>query len=130
MGGRGEITGGVSCAYRGAKSKNAGDPIEIIAPSEGVGWELESFAIVKNTKNLKAARQLADWSVTEKAMKIYNREYAVVAMPGIAKPVKNFPPGILSKMIQNDFAWAAKNRIRILNEWRKRYDARSEPKKK
>ena len=127
---RGEITVGVSFAYRGAKSKNAGAPIEIIAPSEGVGWDLESFAIVKNTKNLKAARQLADWSVTEKAMKIYNREYAVVAMPGIAKPVKNFPPGILSKMIQNDFAWAAKNRIRILNEWRKRYDAKSEPKKK
>ncbi len=127
---RGEIPIGVSFAYRGAKSKNAGAPIEIIAPIEGVGWDLESFAIVKNTKKLKAARALADWSITKKAMVIYNREYAVVTMPGIAKPVKNFPPGILSKMIQNDFAWAAKNRIRILNEWRKRYDAKSEPKKK
>ena len=51
-------------------------------------------------------------------------------MPGVAKPVKNFPPKILDKMIKNDFAWAAKNRIRILKEWQKRYDAKSEPKKK
>ncbi len=126
----GEIPIGVSFAYRGAKSKNKGAPIEIVAPAEGVGWDLESFAIVRNTKNLAAARALADWSVTLKANKIYNQEYAVVAMPGVAKPVKNFPPKILEKMIKNDFAWAAKNRIRILKEWQKRYDAKSEPKKK
>ena len=127
---RGEIPIGISFAYRGAKSKNAGAPIEIIAPIEGIGWDLESFAIVKNTKKLAAARKLADWSVTKKAMVIYNKEYAVVAMPGVAKPVKNFPPGILTKMIKNDFAWAAKNRVRILNKWRDKYDAKSEPKKK
>ncbi len=125
---KGEIPIGVSFAYRGAKSKNAGAPLEVIAPSEGVGWDLESFGIVKNTKNLKAAQALADWSVSKKAQEIYNEEYAVVAMPGIAKPVKNFPPGIEDKMIKNDFKWAASNRIRILDEWRKRYDGKSEPK--
>lgn len=125
---KGEIPIGVSFAYRGAKSKNAGAPLEIVAPSEGVGWDLEAFAIVSNTKNLKAAQALADWSVTEKANRIYNEAYAVVAMPGIAKPVKNFPPNIDKKMIKNDFQWAADNRIRILDEWRKRYDGKSEPK--
>ncbi len=127
---KGEIPIGVSFAYRGAKSKNAGAPLEVVAPAEGVGWDLEAFGIVRNTKNLKAARALADWSVTKKANKIYNEEYAVVAMPGVAKPVKNFPPGIENKMIKNDFDWAAANRIRILDEWRKRYDGKSEPKKK
>lgn len=125
---KGEIPIGVSFAYRGAKSKNDGAPLEVVAPSEGVGWDLESFGIVHNTKNLKAAQALADWSVTKKAQEIYNEEYAVVAMPGIAKPVKNFPPGIEDKMIDNDFQWAASNRIRILDEWRKRYDGKSEPK--
>jgi iron(III) transport system substrate-binding protein len=126
----GEIPIGVSFAYRGAKSKAKGAPIDIIAPSEGVGWDLESFGIVKNTKKLDAARKLADWSVTKKANEIYNEEYAVVAMPGIAKPVKYFPKEILDKMIKNDFAWAAANRIRILKEWQNRYGAKSEPKKK
>jgi iron(III) transport system substrate-binding protein len=125
---KGEIPIGISFAYRGAKSKNSGAPLEVVAPIEGVGWDLEAFAIVRNTKNLKAARALADWSVTKKANEIYNEEYAVVAMPGVAKPVKNFPPGIEAKMIKNDFQWAADNRIRILDEWRKRYDSKSEPK--
>jgi iron(III) transport system substrate-binding protein len=127
---KGEIPIGISFAYRGAKSKNAGAPLEVIAPVEGIGWDLESFAIVKNTKKLAAAKKLADWSVSRKAMVIYNEEYAVVAMPGVAKPVKNFPAGILEKMIKNDFAWAAKNRVRILNKWRDKYDSKSEPKKK
>ncbi len=126
----GEIPIGVSFAYRGAKSKSKGAPLEVIAPREGVGWDMEAFAIVANTKHLKAAQALADWSVTHKANLIYNEEYAVVAMPGVAKPVKNFPIGIEGKMIDNDFAWAAKNRIRILDEWRRRYDSKSLPKKK
>jgi iron(III) transport system substrate-binding protein len=124
----GEIPVGISFAYRGAKLKNDGAPVEVIAPSEGVGWEVEAFGIVKGTKNLAAAQALADWSVTRKANEIYNREYAVVAMPGIAQEVKNFPPNILDRMITNDFAWAAANRQRILAEWQKRYGAKSEPK--
>lgn len=125
---KGEIPIGVSFAYRGAKSKNGGAPLEVVAPNEGVGWDLESFGIVNNTKHLAAAKALADWSVSEKAQRIYNEEYAVVTMPGIAKPVKNFPPGIEGKMIKNDFQWAASNRMRVLDEWRKRYDGKSEPK--
>ena len=30
--------------------------------------------------------------------------------------------------MKNDFAWAAKNRDKILAEWTKRYDGKSEPK--
>ena len=119
----GEVPIGVSFAYRGAKSKNAGAPLEIIAPDEGVGWDLESFGIVKGAKNLEAAKALADWSVSRRANEIYNEEYAVVAMPGVAKPVKNFPPKIHEKMIDNDFVWAGKHRARILKEWQKRYSA-------
>ena len=68
-------------------------------------------------------------SVTEKANKLYNEGYAVVAIPGLAKPVEYFPAGITEAMIDNDFEFAANNRNRILAEWQKRYDAKSEPKK-
>ena len=61
-------------------------------------------------------------------MKLYNEGYAVVAIDGIAKPVKFFPEGLTEKMIDNDFQWAAENRKRILKEWQARYDAKSEPK--
>ena len=125
---RGEVPIGVSFAYRGAKSKAQGAPIDIVLPSEGVGWEMEATAIVKGTKNLEEAQKLVDWSVTEKANRMYNEVYAVIAMPELAKPVEHFPEGILEAMIDNDFAWAAQNRKRILAEWQSRYDSKSEAK--
>ena len=124
----GEVPIGVSFAFRGAKSKAKGAPLEIVVPSEGVGWDMEASAIVKGTDKLDAAKALIDWSITEKAMKLYNQGYAVVAMPGVAKPVKYFPEGLTEAMISNDFQWAADNRARILKEWTRRYDAKSEPK--
>jgi iron(III) transport system substrate-binding protein len=32
------------------------------------------------------------------------------------------------RLVKNDFAWSAKNRDKILAEWTKRYDAKSEAK--
>lgn len=128
MAGRGEYPIGVSFAYKGAQLKSDGAPVAVIAPSEGLGWDLESFGIMKTAKNKAGAKAFADWSVTEKANRMYNEAYAVVAMPGIAKPVENFPENIQDKMIDNDFGWAAANRKRILEEWEKRYGSKSAPK--
>ncbi|MDA9982591.1 putative 2-aminoethylphosphonate ABC transporter substrate-binding protein [Gammaproteobacteria bacterium] len=124
----GEIPIGVSFAFRGARSKDAGAPIDIIIPSEGIGWDLEASAIIAGTENLEAAKTLMDWSISKTAMEMYNTAYAVVAYKGIAKPVKHFPPETLSLLIDNDFEFAANNRKRILAEWQKRYDSKSEPK--
>jgi iron(III) transport system substrate-binding protein len=126
---RGEVPIGVSFAFRGAKSKAAGAPLEIIIPSEGIGWDMEATAIIKGTKKLAAAKILVDWSITEKANKMYNEGYAVVGIPGLAKPVKHFPENISKAMIDNDFEWAASHRKAILKEWQSRYDSKSEPKK-
>ncbi len=128
MAAAGEIPIGVSFAFRGAKSKAEGAPIEIIVPEEGVGWDMEATAIVAGTDNLEDAKTLADWTITKKANEMYNSGYAVVAYPGVAKPVEHFPPNLLEKMIDNDFEFAANNRKAILEEWQKRYDSKSEPK--
>ena len=69
-----------------------------------------------------------DWSISKTAMEMYNTAYAVVAYKGIAKPVKYFPEETLSSLIDNDFEFAANNRKRILTEWQKRYDSKSDPK--
>jgi iron(III) transport system substrate-binding protein len=124
----GETTIGVSFAFRGAKSKAAGAPIEIIVPSEGVGWDMEASAIVAGTDNLSDAQTLIDWTITKGANEMYNAGYAVVAYPGVAKPVEYFPEGLLDAMIDNDFEFAANNRADILAEWASRYDGKSDPK--
>ncbi|WP_020408526.1 putative 2-aminoethylphosphonate ABC transporter substrate-binding protein [Hahella ganghwensis] len=124
----GETPIGISFAFRAAKSKKAGAPLEIIFPSEGLGWDMEATAIVKGTRKLAAAQTLVNWTVSRKANETYNEGYAVVAMPGIAKPVEYFPENAEDLMIDNDFSWAAANRDRILAEWQKRFDGKSEAK--
>jgi iron(III) transport system substrate-binding protein len=124
----GEVAIGISFAFRGAKSKADGAPIDIIVPEEGIGWDMEATAIVAGTSKLEAAQTLVDWTITKKANEMYNVGYAVVAYPGVAKPVQFFPENLIEKMIDNDFEFAANNRARILEEWQKRYDSKTEPK--
>ena len=126
--GAGETPIGVSFAYRGAKVKNKGAPINIIIPSEGIGWDMEATAIMKGTKNLEAAKKLVDFTVSKEANVMYNSVYAVIAYPGIAETVKNYPESAAAAMIDNDFEWVASNRMRILKEWQRRYDSKSLPK--
>ncbi|TVQ69497.1 MAG: putative 2-aminoethylphosphonate ABC transporter substrate-binding protein [Oceanospirillales bacterium] len=122
----GEAVVGVSFAFRAARLKSQGAPIEIVFPSEGLGWDMEAAAIVKGTQNLEAAQTLMDWIVSREANEMYNEGYAVVAMPGVAKPIENYPLDIVERMIDNDFSFAAVNRDRILQEWQRRYDGKTE----
>ena len=62
-------------------------------------------------------------------MKLYGKNFAITAIPGVAEPLKNVPADYEARLVKMDFGWAAENRERILAEWNKRYDAKSEPKK-
>jgi len=126
--GAGEYTIGLSFEYRANKTKADGAPIDIVLPSEGLGWDMEATAIMSTTKNVEAAKALADWAVTKEANELYAKNYAIVALPDVAKKLENIDADIESLLIKNDFTWAAENRDRILKEWSKRYDSKSEPK--
>jgi iron(III) transport system substrate-binding protein len=89
---------------------------------------MEASAIMKASKKQDAARKLMDWGVTQEANELYAKGYAIVAMPGVAKPLPNVPANYEQMLVKNDFGWAAKNRDRILAEWEKRYNAKAEPK--
>lgn len=117
----GEVAIGLSFAYRAAELKQMGAPIKIVVPKEGVGWDAEAFAIVKGTEHLKAARAFADWSVSREAAKLYGRDFAILAYPGVAEPPKYFPPHLKERMIDNDLQWAANHREEIINKWTSRY---------
>ena len=124
----GETPIGISFAFRGAKLKKKGAPLDLVFPQEGLGWDMEAAAIVKGTKQLSAAKKLMDFAVSKEANQMYNKGFAVVAMPGVAKPVQYFPANAEELMIDNNFAWAANNRKEILAKWQNRYDGKSDPK--
>ena len=126
--GAGEFPVGVSFEYRAVTTKKSGAPIDIIFPSEGLGWDLEASGIMKTTRKLDAAKSLMDWLASPAAMELYSKNFAVLAVPGIAKPLDFVPADYEKRLVKNDFAWSAKNRDKIIAEWLKRYDAKSEPK--
>jgi iron(III) transport system substrate-binding protein len=126
--GAGEFPIGISFEYRAVTTKKSGAPIDIIFPSEGLGWDLEASGIMKATKKVEAARKLMDWLATPEAMALFSKNFAVVAIPGIAKPLDFVPTDYEKRLIKVDFAWEAKNRDKILAEWTTRYDSKSAPK--
>jgi iron(III) transport system substrate-binding protein len=127
--GAGEYVVGLSFEYRANKTKKDGAPIDIVLPSEGLGWDMEATAVMATTKHPEAAKKVADWAVTPEANRLYAQSYAIVALPGIAEKLEFMPGDVEAMLIKSDFAWAAENRERILAEWTKRYDSKSEPKK-
>jgi iron(III) transport system substrate-binding protein len=129
MAAAGEYVIGISFEYRGNANKAKGAPIDLVFPKEGLGWDLESFAIHKGTKKTDAAKKLADWASSKDAMMLYGKNFAITAQPGIAPPLANVPKDYEERLVKMDFTWAADNRERILDEWNKRYNAKSEPKK-
>ena len=129
MAAAGEFVVGISFEYRANANKAKGAPIDLVFPKEGLGWDLEAFAIHKGTKKLAAAQKLADWASSKDAMILYGKNFAITAQPGVAAPLPNVPKDYEARLVKMDFAWAADNRERILAEWNKRYSAKSEPKK-
>jgi iron(III) transport system substrate-binding protein len=125
---KGERVAGISLDMRGAREKTAGAPLEVVSPSEGVGWEMEAFTIVKGTKNLEAAKKVADWAATKAANELYSKYYAVVAHPEVKNLPANYPADAEGKMVKVDFQAMADNRERILAEWDKRYASKAAPK--
>jgi iron(III) transport system substrate-binding protein len=125
----GEFVIGVSFDYRAMKLKADGAPVEVVFPKEGLGWEIEGTAIVKGTTKLDAARKLADWSASKEANALYSKNFTILAIPSLAIVLPGTPSNFKELLIKNDFEWAAVNREKILAEWAKRYDSKSEPKK-
>jgi iron(III) transport system substrate-binding protein len=126
---KGERMVGIGFDMRGAREKTQGAPIDIVLPAEGAGWDMEATAIVKGTKNLAAAKKLADWAVSQKAFEMYGKYYAVVGLPGLNPAPPNYPPNAEPAMAKIDLAKMGAERERILAEWTKRYDGKSAPKK-
>lgn len=128
MAGAGETVIGISFDYRAVKQKADGQPIEAVFPKEGSGWEVEANALVKKAQIKPAARTFLDWAISADAMKLYAASYPITAADtGVAIPA-GYPADPIKQLIKNDLVKAATERERILQEWMKRYDAKSEPK--
>ena len=59
-------------------------------------------------------------------MILYGKNFAITAQPGLASMLPNIPKDYESRLVKMDFKVAAENRERVLAEWTKRYNSKSE----
>jgi iron(III) transport system substrate-binding protein len=128
MAATGEFAVGIAYDLAGSIAKQQGAPVDVLLMKEGGGWDMDAAAILRGTKNQLATQRFMDWAASRKANELYAKWLPLVAMEGVARPLPHYPENIERMMIKNDFAWASANRARILAEWQRRYDSKSEPK--
>jgi len=128
MAGSGEAAIGISFGYRGFMQKQKGEPVVTVFPKEGSGWDVEANALMKKTTIKAGAKTFLDWAIGAAAMQEYAKIYPITAYDtGVPVP-EGYPKNPETLLVKNDFDWAAKNRERILAEWARRYDVKSEKK--
>lgn len=125
----GEHPIGISFDYRAVQSKNDGAPIEAVFPKEGSGWDVEASALVKKANTNPAAQTFLSWAISPEVSAKYAENFAITAVKTDTPIPTGYPANPAAQLTQkNDFNWAAENRDRILAEWTRRYDVKSEPK--
>lgn len=125
---KGERIAGISLDTRAAKEKTQGAPLEVVLPSEGIGWDVEAFGVVRGSKNAALARKVADWAASRAANELYARWYPITAHPDVKNVPPNYPANAEQRMVKMDFSAMAAQRATILAEWTRRYEGKAAPK--
>ncbi|QZA33645.1 ABC transporter substrate-binding protein [Hydrogenibacillus sp. N12] len=82
----GEKAYGMLVDFMAARAKREGSPVELVYPKEGVPVITEPVAIVKGTKNIKAAQAFVDFILSEEGQKLEAELGYTPIRPGIAPP--------------------------------------------
>jgi len=97
-----------------------GNPIKVVAPCEGTGYEVGSMSIIKGGRNPEQAKAWYDWALTPEAQAL-GGEAKSFQMPSNknAKVPPQSPRFEQTKVIQYDFAkyGSSAERKRLLSKW-------------
>jgi iron(III) transport system substrate-binding protein len=127
---QGEYAIGLSTDLTGPLMKTKGAPIDLIVPADKTAWDIESVALPKGSRHPEAAKLMLDWSVTKEASQTFNKYYGIVGFPGLNNGPENSIPDGDALAADYSVEWSIDNRDRLIGEWSKRYDTKSEPKAK
>lgn len=119
--GAGDYLIGVGFVYQMIDFKADGVPIDIIFPTEGVGWETQVIALV-NKNNLKqAAQTFVSWAIAEPAMSEYAKKGAITGLKTNVPIPNGYPQDLNDYLLDQDTSWMTANRDRIIRDWEKRF---------
>jgi iron(III) transport system substrate-binding protein len=103
-----------------------GDPVKVVAPCEGTGYEIGSQSLIKGARNLENAKKWYDWALTPEAQALGGQAKAY-QVPSNKKAVAppQAPKFAEIKLINYDFAkyGSSAERRRLLSKWDKEVKA-------
>ena len=127
----GEFPIGITLDSRLTKQRSKGEPLAAVFPSGGTGWEVEVNALIRKPAIKPEARLFMDWALSADAFAGYARSNRLLTDPTAVTAINDpaYPADTAALLAKNiDWAWAARERQRILAEWTRRYGGKSEPK--
>ncbi|MGL4913389.1 MAG: putative 2-aminoethylphosphonate ABC transporter substrate-binding protein [Romboutsia sp.] len=129
LAGSGEYPIGITLGYRAVKQMETGEPVQVVFPKEGSGWDLEANALV-NKENIKEeAKVFLDWATSDQAMDRYSKDVAVTSIKTQNPVPKGYSKDPFNQLIKEvDLSEASKNRSEVLKTWESKYGSKSESK--
>ncbi len=117
MAAAGECAIGISFGYRCATLLADGNPVEVIFPEEGCGWDVEANCLIAKDTINPAAYTFLDWAISDEAMAMYATEYPITGRGVIGEIPAGYSDTPLENLCELDLAKAASERDEIITRF-------------
>jgi iron(III) transport system substrate-binding protein len=97
-----------------------GEPVQVVSPCEGTGFEIGSMSLIKGAKNPAEARKFYEWALTVNAQKLGAANGSYQVPSNSETPIPPQAPDLKTiKLIDYDFAkyGSSAERRRLLGRW-------------
>lgn len=117
MAAAGECGIGISFGYRCSMLLAEGNPVEVVFPSEGCGWDVEANCLLTKDEINPAAYTFLDWAISDEAMTQYATEYPITGRGVIGNIPEGYSDTPLENLCDLDLAKAALERDSIIEKF-------------
>lgn len=114
--GTGEYSIGVSYLHALTKYKSEGFDITLVAPPQSVG-DVDCISIMKNTKNLEAAKKFVDFMLSKEAQELMSSMDFTIPVNPDATPAAGSIPISQIDLIDYDAELASSQKDEVLAKW-------------
>jgi len=95
-----------------------GFPVQVVFPSEGVGYEVAAMSILQGANNLEAAQQLVDWMTSEAGQQALSvRKTYFMPIRADVSAGEGVPSLDDINLVEFDPQFASDNRQRLVDRW-------------
>lgn len=123
---KGDVPIGIALDSAGIDVIKKGNPVEVIFPEEGSGWEVEAVAMLRKNQINPLAHEFMAWAISEEAMNAYANFYPLTAIKTSIEIPSVYPSDPYKQLVPNRFVWGTANYDRLTGKWVSLYAAKTE----